>query len=100
VVGSWYGSKKVDLDLGSFFHRGRLTLLSSQVSSIAPALSGRWQSSRRLDVAWEMLRQVRPRACITHRFTLTDAAQAYALIDRSPGETIQVIFEHPSAYTR
>ena len=100
VVGSWYGSKKVDLDLGSFFHRGRLTLLSSQVSSIAPALSGRWQSRRRLDVAWEMLRQVRPRACITHRFTLTDAAQAYALIDRSPGETIQVIFEHPSAYTR
>ena len=58
VVGSWYGSKKVDLDLGSFFHRGRLTLLSSQVSSIAPALSARWPAGRRLEVAWEMLRQV------------------------------------------
>jgi threonine dehydrogenase-like Zn-dependent dehydrogenase len=99
VVGSWYGSKKVDLDLGSFFHRGRLTLLSSQVSSIAPALSGRWQTSRRLGVAWEMLRQVQPRTCITHRFALADAALAYALIDRNPGETIQVIFEHPSANT-
>jgi len=100
VVGSWYGSKKVTLDLGSFFHRGRLTLISSQVSSIAPALSARWQAHRRLDVAWEMLRQVQPRTCITHRFALADAASAYALIDRSPGETIQVIFEHPSTNTR
>jgi len=100
VVGSWYGSKKVELDLGSFFHRGRLSLISSQVSSIAPALSGRWQAGRRLGLAWEMLRQVRPRAWITHRFALAEAASAYALIDRNPGETIQVIFEHPSVHRR
>jgi 2-desacetyl-2-hydroxyethyl bacteriochlorophyllide A dehydrogenase len=99
VVGSWYGSKRVDLDLGSFFHRGRLSLVSSQVSSIAPPLSTRWQAVRRLEVAWEMLRRVQPRTCITHRFALADAALAYALIDRKPGETIQVIFEHPSAHT-
>jgi len=97
VVGSWYGAKKVALDLGSFFHRGRLTLLSSQVSSIAPALLGRWQTGRRLALAWEMLRQVRPQACITHRFPLTEASQAYALIDRNPGETIQVVFDHQPA---
>lgn len=96
VVGSWYGAKKVALDLGSFFHRGRISLISSQVSSIAPELTGRWQSSRRLNLAWEMLRQVRPAACITQRFVLAEAAQAYALIDRSPGETIQVIFDHGS----
>jgi len=100
VVGSWYGSKKVELDLGSVFHRGRLTLISSQVSTLAPALSGRWSTGRRLDTAWEMLRQVAPKACITHRFPLAEAARAYALIDRSPGETIQVIFEHGSASKR
>ena len=100
VIGSWYGSKRADLDLGSFFHRGRLTLISSQVSGIAPALSGRWQAHRRLEVAWEMLRQVHPRTLITHRFALADAAEAYALIDRSPGETIQVVFEHPAAHAR
>ncbi len=94
VVGSWYGAKKVNLDLGSFFHRGRITLISSQVSSIAPQLRGRWQHNRRLQLAWEMLRQVRPAACITHRFALADAALAYALIDRNPEETIQVIFDH------
>ena len=94
VVGSWYGTKKAELDLGSFFHRGRLTLISSQVSSIAPALSGRWQTGRRLDLAWEMLRQVRLQGCITHRFALAEAALAYALIDQSPEKTIQVIFDH------
>ncbi len=94
VVGSWYGAKRVGLDLGSFFHRGRITLISSQVSSIAPELAGRWSSERRIEVAWEMLRQVRPAACITQRFALTEAAAAYALIDRAPGETIQVIFDH------
>jgi threonine dehydrogenase-like Zn-dependent dehydrogenase len=41
-----------------------------------------------------MLRQVRPSGLITHRFSLADAPQAYALIDRSPGETIQVILDH------
>jgi len=94
VIGSWYGVKKVDLDLGSFFHRGRVSLVSSQVSSLAPELRGRWQKSRRLKLAWEMLRQVRPSSFITHRFSLADAPQAYALIDRSPGETIQVILDH------
>ncbi len=94
VVGSWYGAKKAELDLGSFFHRGRVSLISSQVSSLAPGLTGRWQNSRRLDLAWQMLRQVRPTGCISHCFALADAALAYALIDRSPGETIQVIFDH------
>ncbi len=96
VVGSWYGAKKAELDLGSFFHRGRISMISSQVSSLAPALTGRWQNSRRLQLAWEMLRQVRPASCISHRFPLADAALAYALIDQQPEETIQVIFDYQS----
>jgi 2-desacetyl-2-hydroxyethyl bacteriochlorophyllide A dehydrogenase len=97
VVGSWYGAKRVDLDLGAFFHRGRVSLISSQVSTIAPQLTGRWSHSRRMQLAWEMLRRVRPGACITQRFPLAEAASAYALIDRDPGETIQVIFDYRSA---
>jgi len=96
VVGSWYGAKETALDLGSFFHRGRVSLISSQVSSLAPELTGRWQNSRRLALSWEMLRQVQPSGCISHRFPLADAASAYALIDRHPEETIQVIFDHSS----
>lgn len=99
VVGSWYGTKRAGLDLGSFFHRGRISLISSQVSSIASGLTGSWQPARRLELAWEMLRQVRPAGCITQRFALADAAAAYALIDRSPEETIQVVFDYQNQQT-
>jgi 2-desacetyl-2-hydroxyethyl bacteriochlorophyllide A dehydrogenase len=94
VLGSWYGTKTSELELGSFFHRGRVSLISSQVSSLAPELTGRWTNKRRLTQAWEMLRLVLPSDCITHRFTLADATAAYDLIDKSPEKTIQVIFDH------
>ena len=59
VIGSWYGAKTAELDLGGVFHRGRISIISSQVSRIAPELTGRWQNKRRMDLAWQMLRQVR-----------------------------------------
>ncbi len=94
VIGSWYGTKKAELDLGSSFHRGRVALISSQVSTISPELTGRYHPERRLQIAWEMLRQIDLTGFITHRFALADASQAYSLINRSPGETIQVIFDY------
>ena len=94
VIGSWYGAKKSQLDLGSFFHRGRVSLMSSQVSRLDPGLTGRWQKSRRLQFAWEMLRRTDPAVFITQRFDLADACSAYSLIDQHPEETIQVIFEY------
>lgn len=96
VIGSWYGAKKtgVDIDLGGLFHRSRVALISSQVSSLSPELTGRWSNRRRMRLAWQMLRQIRPSGCITHRFALDDASSAYDLIDRNPEETIQVIFDY------
>lgn len=94
VIGSWYGSKPVELDLGSFFHRGRVALVSSQVSSLAPELTGRWHKSRRLQLSWDMLRLIKPAAFITQTFAFDEAARAYHLIDRSPDQTIQVIFDY------
>jgi threonine dehydrogenase-like Zn-dependent dehydrogenase len=94
VIGSWYGQKRVDLDLGGRFHRSRLRLISSQVSTIAPEWGGRWTKRRRLHVAWEMLQQLRPAPLITHRFPLAQAVQAYALLDRHPEEALQVLFTY------
>jgi threonine dehydrogenase-like Zn-dependent dehydrogenase len=96
VVGSWYGDKKTTIDLGSTFHRSRIQLISSQVSTIAPALSGRWDKARRFEVAFEALRRIQPQKWITHRFHIEDAAKAYDLLDTSPQETIQVLFDYNS----
>ena len=94
VIGSWYGSQKSELHLGGLFHRQRQVLLSSQVSTIAPELSGRWTKPRLLQVAWEMVQQIKPARFITHRFPLAEAAQAYRLLDQHPGEAIQVVFTY------
>lgn len=94
VIGSWYGQKRAEIDLGGSFHRSRIQLISSQVSSISPTLSGRWDKSRRFEVAWQALERIQPQKWITHRFPLKDAAKAYQLLDENSHETIQVIFEH------
>jgi 2-desacetyl-2-hydroxyethyl bacteriochlorophyllide A dehydrogenase len=95
IIGSWYGQKRASLDLGGRFHRSRIRLISSQVSSLSPDLTGRWSKARRFSVAWEMLRRVQPARWITHRFALQDAAQAYELLDQHPELAIQVVFMYP-----
>jgi 2-desacetyl-2-hydroxyethyl bacteriochlorophyllide A dehydrogenase len=94
VIGSWYGQKRAEIDLGGAFHRSRIKLISSQVSTISPELSGRWDKSRRFDVAWRALERIKPEKWITHRFSLNDADKAYRLLDQNPQETIQVVFEY------
>lgn len=94
VIGSWYGQKRAEIDLGGSFHRSRIKLVSSQVSTISPELSGRWDKSRRFEVAWQVLERIQPQKWITHRFSLDHAAKAYQLLDEYPQKTIQVIFNY------
>lgn len=94
VIGSWYGQKRAPLDLGGSFHRSRIRLISSQVSTIAPELTGRWDKPRRFDLAWRQLERIHPERWITQRFTLDQAAEAYRLMDENPRETLQVVFKY------
>ena len=94
VIGSWYGEKRAEIDLGGAFHRSRIKLISSQVSTIAPELSGRWDKARRFDAAWKALERIKPEKWITHRFPIEEAAKAYELLDERPQETIQVVFKY------
>jgi 2-desacetyl-2-hydroxyethyl bacteriochlorophyllide A dehydrogenase len=94
VIGSWYGRKRAPIDLGGRFHRERIRLISSQVSSLAPEHLGRWDKARRFQAAWEWLRKLHPARLITHRFPLHRADEAYALLDKHPEETLQVIFTY------
>ena len=94
VVGSWYGRKPVTLDLGGRFHRSKIRLIASQVSRIAPALSGRWTTARRLRLAQALLPAIQPARLITHEFPLDRAAEAYRLLDERPADALQVILRY------
>ena len=100
VVGSLYGTRARRATLEAFdtaFHRNRVRIISSQVSTIDPALSARWTHQRRLEAAWSALRTLRPSRLITHRTPFALAAEAYRLIAGAPGETIQVMLVHEDA---
>jgi 2-desacetyl-2-hydroxyethyl bacteriochlorophyllide A dehydrogenase len=94
VVGSWYGQKRANLSLGGHFHRSRIQIISSQVSSLAPKISGRWDKSRRFNLTWEMIRQVQPERWITHYLPFQQAVQGYHLLDQNPSEVIQVLLDY------
>ena len=94
VVGSWYGSKRANIDLGGQFHRSRIRIMSSQVSTLAPDLTGRWTKSRRLGLALRMLSEVQPAGLITHRYHISQAEEAYQLLDQHQREAIQVMLTY------
>lgn len=94
VIGSWYGEKRAEIDLGGAFHRSRIKLISSQVSTIAPELSNRWDKARRFEVAWKAIERTKPEKWITHSFPIEQAHEAYQLLETNPQEAIQVVLHY------
>ena len=94
VIGSWYGERCAHLNLGGSFHRSRMQLVSSQVSTIDPRWTGRWTRDRRRGVAWDALASVRPGRLVTHRVPISAASDAYALLDQHPDEAVQVLLTY------
>jgi 2-desacetyl-2-hydroxyethyl bacteriochlorophyllide A dehydrogenase len=90
IIGSWYGTKTDKLQLDSNFHRRRIKLISSQVSTIAPEFTGAWTKQRRLDVAREMVMRLKPSRLTTHRIPIQEADRAYRLLADSPEQAIGV----------
>jgi threonine dehydrogenase-like Zn-dependent dehydrogenase len=88
------GTKRADLALGIDFHRKRLTIKSSQVSSLDPSLSARWSLVRRRELAVRYLTELALGELISHVLPFERAAEAYRLIDERPAEIIQVVLEY------
>jgi 2-desacetyl-2-hydroxyethyl bacteriochlorophyllide A dehydrogenase len=94
VIGSWYGSKSAPLALGGAAHRNRLRISTSQVSTLAPELAGRWTRARRFALCWDMLERTQPEALITHRVPLHEAPALYQHLHESPAEVLQAVLVH------
>jgi 2-desacetyl-2-hydroxyethyl bacteriochlorophyllide A dehydrogenase len=87
LVCSWYGSKEVRLPLGGAFHRRRLSIRSTQVSTIPARLSGTWNLQRRRRAALHLMSELPLKLLATHEIAFERAAAAYAALDRG-GEGI------------
>ena len=85
LVASWYGTKVAALPLGAEFHRRRLTIKSSQVSTIPASLEG-WDRPRRRAVARSLIDELPLELLATHEYPFEEAPRAYAAIDEEePG---------------
>jgi 2-desacetyl-2-hydroxyethyl bacteriochlorophyllide A dehydrogenase len=97
VVASWYGTRPIALDLGGRFHRGRVSLRSSQVGRLNPELQPRWDRERRTETVIGLLDQLDLRDLISHRLPFGRAPDAYRLLDQRPDEAVQVVFSYEAS---
>jgi threonine dehydrogenase-like Zn-dependent dehydrogenase len=96
IIGSWFGSKTVQLrQLGGRFHRSHISIVASQVSSLPPWLTPRWDKARRFRLVWKILQEVAPSQRFPLKvFHVLCAADAYSEIDQ--GHVLQVLFKYHS----
>ena len=96
VAAGFYQGPATALALGEEFHHNRVTVVSSQIGSLPPALRDRWSRERLHET---VISSVRRRATgPAARWSATccrpsEAAQAYALIDEPPPDLLQVILD-------
>jgi threonine dehydrogenase-like Zn-dependent dehydrogenase len=85
---SWYGRGEVPVTLGGSFHSRRLTLMSSQVGSVARAQRGRWDTRRRMQLALDLLAHAELDALITGESPFDDLPSVMASLAASPGDAL------------
>ena len=83
LVASWYGEKPVELPLGGSFHRRRLTIRSTQVSSIPEALQDEWTFEKRTAAAVELMKELPVDVLATHTFPVAEAQRAFEAADKA-----------------
>ena len=96
VVGSWYGTKPAELDLGGRYHRSHIRMRSSQVSCVDPDHADRWDKERRLAYVRSWLGEADAdlSALLTHRVPVEEAATAYTMLENREDGAIQVAFSY------
>jgi threonine dehydrogenase-like Zn-dependent dehydrogenase len=86
LIASWFGTKPVVLPLGEAFHRRRLVIRSTQVSTVPARLSATWTRSRRRQETIELLTELPLAQLCTHVFAFSHAAEAFRAVDEgTPG---------------
>jgi threonine dehydrogenase-like Zn-dependent dehydrogenase len=94
LVASWFGTKPVVLPLGGAFHRRRLIIRSTQVSTLPASLSATWTRSRRRREAVELLAELPLAELCTHVFAFSNAADAFRAVDTGTPGLMHAVLEY------
>ena len=94
LVASWYGTKEARLPLGGSFHRRRLAIRSTQVSTIPSRLSAGWTVERRRTTVLRLLGELPLEALATHTVPFDDAAHAFAALDRGDEGIVHIALSY------
>jgi threonine dehydrogenase-like Zn-dependent dehydrogenase len=94
LIASWFGVKPVVLPLGGAFHRRRLIIRSTQVSTVPAGLSGTWTSARRRRETAELLAELPLAELCTHVFAFGDAADAFRAVDQGEPGLMHAVLDY------
>jgi len=94
LIVSWFGSKPVPLPLGGAFHRRRLTIRSTQVSTIPARLSASWTVTRRRAEAAGLLLELPLDQLCTHVFPFSNAADAFRAVDDNTPNLMHAVLDY------
>jgi 2-desacetyl-2-hydroxyethyl bacteriochlorophyllide A dehydrogenase len=94
VVASFYGVRTAPIALGADFHRRRLALRATQVSSIPPGRAPRWTRARRFDLVQALLRDAALDALVDAPEDIDTAPSVYARLDAARGHAMQTVFKY------
>src|SRR5260221_3770947 len=94
LIASWFGTKPVVLPLGGAFHRRRLIIRSTQVSTMPARLSGTWTRSRRRREAVGVLAELPLAQLCTHVFAFGHAAEAFRAVDQGKPGLVPAVLDY------
>jgi len=94
LIASWFGTKPVVLPLGGAFHRRRLIIRSTQVSTVPARLSGTWTRSRRRRETVELLPELPLAQLCTHVFDFGHAPEAFRAVDQGKPGLMHAVLDY------
>jgi 2-desacetyl-2-hydroxyethyl bacteriochlorophyllide A dehydrogenase len=85
---SWFGDQVVPLTLGGAFHSRRLSIVSSQVGTVARPQRSRWDTRRRMQLALALLSEPALDVLITGESDFEELPDVMARLASAPGGTL------------
>ena len=94
TVLSFYQDAPVTFEMGREFHHNRVLIRSSQIGEIAPALTNRYDKSRRGRTAIELIRKMDIGPLISHRCDFDNYPEMLKMIDKHPSKCQSVVIKY------